>query len=450
MPKTKKSSNKLKTFKNPPPKIILSSLLVLAIAIIATANFSIFNNPISNIGSSNASAQEPADINNDNKVDIFDLSTLLSKWNSSDALSDLNKDNIVSIFDLSILLSKWGVVGVINDNLFLDGFFPIGVYVQWVDSFDKWKGRGINTLVGVPDGNDANLWSSEARSKGLKMIRGPVNETADANDPMLIAWDTGDEPELNGTSASEVVADYNRLKAVAPNKPVFVNFAGGFVLEWQGDCNASCYAQYLPGADWVSSDIYPVAGWGSSDIGAVGRAVKTLASWDPNKPQFAFIATGDQNLPWAQGLGGPTPDQVRAEIWDAIINGARGYAYFPVGLSPWSWDTTPTNVASEMTKQNGIVTSLAPILQSRINPTNINATVSTPLEVAWRMSQNEAYFIILNLSDTAKSNQSISLDGIGSVGSATVYQENRTVSIINGRITDNFAPYAVHIYKVQM
>ena len=48
------------------------------------------------------------DINNDGKVDILDLSTLLTKWGTSDTAADLNKNGSVDILDLSILLSKWG------------------------------------------------------------------------------------------------------------------------------------------------------------------------------------------------------------------------------------------------------------------------------------------------------------------------------------------------------
>jgi hypothetical protein len=55
-----------------------------------------------------ARAAVVGDINNDGTVNIFDLSQLLSKWNTTDDSADLNNDNAVNIFDLSILLSKWG------------------------------------------------------------------------------------------------------------------------------------------------------------------------------------------------------------------------------------------------------------------------------------------------------------------------------------------------------
>jgi hypothetical protein len=48
------------------------------------------------------------DINTDGTVNVFDLSMLLSKWNTTTASADLNTDGTVNVFDLSILLSHWG------------------------------------------------------------------------------------------------------------------------------------------------------------------------------------------------------------------------------------------------------------------------------------------------------------------------------------------------------
>ena len=51
------------------------------------------------------------DLNGDGIVNVFDLSILLSKWNTADATADLNHDGTVNIFDLSALLSHWGQTG---------------------------------------------------------------------------------------------------------------------------------------------------------------------------------------------------------------------------------------------------------------------------------------------------------------------------------------------------
>ena len=47
------------------------------------------------------------DFNSDGKVNIYDLSVLLSNWKKAKPEYDLNEDRLVNIFDLSILLSNW-------------------------------------------------------------------------------------------------------------------------------------------------------------------------------------------------------------------------------------------------------------------------------------------------------------------------------------------------------
>jgi subtilisin family serine protease len=54
------------------------------------------------------SAGKTGDLNSDGNVDIFDLSTLLTRWGTSDATADLNKNGSVDILDLPLLLSNWG------------------------------------------------------------------------------------------------------------------------------------------------------------------------------------------------------------------------------------------------------------------------------------------------------------------------------------------------------
>jgi hypothetical protein len=63
------------------------------------------------------------DLNNDGKVDVSDLSILLSNYGSTNAVADINGDAVVNVIDLSILLSHYGSTTssaawttVINDN----------------------------------------------------------------------------------------------------------------------------------------------------------------------------------------------------------------------------------------------------------------------------------------------------------------------------------------------
>lgn len=55
----------------------------------------------------NGGSNGTVDINGDGKVNITDLSILLSAWGTADAKADLNKNGKVDITDLSLLLSGW-------------------------------------------------------------------------------------------------------------------------------------------------------------------------------------------------------------------------------------------------------------------------------------------------------------------------------------------------------
>jgi hypothetical protein len=61
------------------------------------------------IVAASSSGTKVGDLNADNIVNIFDLSIMLSKYNTNNAAADLNSDGTVNIFDLSILLSHYGM-----------------------------------------------------------------------------------------------------------------------------------------------------------------------------------------------------------------------------------------------------------------------------------------------------------------------------------------------------
>jgi hypothetical protein len=50
----------------------------------------------------------PADLNDDQSVNVTDLLVLLTAWGQSDVPEDLNGDGIVSVPDLLVLLAAWG------------------------------------------------------------------------------------------------------------------------------------------------------------------------------------------------------------------------------------------------------------------------------------------------------------------------------------------------------
>src|SRR6266550_603072 len=50
----------------------------------------------------------PGDLNNDNTVNVTDLSILLSNYGTTSSSADINSDGTVNVLDMSILLSNYG------------------------------------------------------------------------------------------------------------------------------------------------------------------------------------------------------------------------------------------------------------------------------------------------------------------------------------------------------
>ncbi len=332
----------------------------------------------------------------------------------------------------------------------LAGIFPIGVFVPPAAEFTKWKERGVNTVFEVPQGHDLERWTAEANRQGLRMIRAPrADPERDRHEPLLLAWSQPDEPDLHGIPAADLVARYRQWKAADPRRPVVVNLSGGHVLGLQGSCPAACYESFSATADWISSDIYPVTGWNRSEkLGWIGETLSELRRLSGGRPQFAFIETSDQNLSSTPAENpGVTARQLRAEVWNAIIFGARGIWYFPVSFGPFRFDATPMEVVDELTRQNARITSLASVLLDEINPSSMGVRVQNPLQVTWRLTSKGAHVIVLNLSDFPLRDQLIAVDGTASRW-AVVHGEDRGVPISAGVIRDDFEPYGVHVYEI--
>jgi hypothetical protein len=355
------------------------------------------------------------------------------------------------------LVANWGPTSQLFGNTppSLASFFPIAADYQPPSLFSTWKGRGINTMIRVPAGTDIEAWTRTANALGLKMIRGPrSNPAVDDAEPGLLAFAGPDEPELAPTV--DVNAQYSSLKASAPSKPYMLNLAGQSVLYETGPrdalaCNGpgdstgdtDCITRYIRAMDWVSSDIYPV----NSDlpIETVGSTLDRLRRWSARRPQFAYIEASDYD----NDDRSVSPDEFRAEIWDAVIHGARGISYFVVDAEQPTVrpDAVPADIVAEMQAQNARLTQLASVLQSPINPPAVGVKARGPVEYTWRQLGSSTYVIALNRSPRPVGDAAIKVLGRTLPAAIGVWGESRAVPAVANSFTDSFGPYEVHVYQ---
>ena len=403
-----------------------------------------------------------------------------------------------------------------GSNLALGGFFPIAAYGENPRFFQAWKDIGVNTVQGVPS-LDVAGWASSARSLGLKQIRQPIgsvgaspptagNYSSMRSDPdygtgNVIAWEgvmpnsTGwDEIEWSiGASANTMNYSINTgdaLHALDPSTPTFLNTGinglGPTYSYWPYTGGTYNYQGLFQSIDWVCNDLYPYGGssyndeairgsqggdhvvtaadvtrWpelapmlGKGAITSIGQVTEKLRAVLPNKTFFSFIeiACVTSNSPTVP------PGGVRAEMWNAIIHGARGIFVFTYAgqIASSTGDgggcaAMPAANGAELKAQSATITSLSSVLQDAINPSTLAVTMSSrALEAGWRDTPSGKYFFVLNTTNAAlPAPATITLTGIGGATTATVYGESRSVSLSGGSFTDTFGPYALHIYVVQ-
>lgn len=320
------------------------------------------------------------------------------------------------------------------------GYFIIGTQWPRPDEMATWKARGVNTVVDQPgDVVDPN-WDAAATSLNLKMIKS-APELTDVNNPNVVAWAQLDEPTTRHAEENLPlnIAKYQQWKSLAPGMPIFENFGGGDILHDSVSLIASYFNQT---ADWICNDYYPVTN--GLPITDLERPIDVVA-FMTSKPQLAYIETSYQ-VNWSSSGRGPTRDEVRAEIWLAIVRGVKGIIYFPQSTA--SNDATTPDVAAEITTQNATITSLSQVLESPINPQHLITSGPSPLRSASWQYNNTSYFVFVNPAPNAVAQATLSIGGFAGSVSANVLNENRTVTIQNGQVNDSFDPFSVHIFVV--
>jgi hypothetical protein len=308
-------------------------------------------------------------------------------------------------------------------------------------------------------------WIASAHQYGFMEIRNPqANISSDLSDTNLLAYEHFDEPDVNGIPLSTLQTEYAQWKAGNPNIPVLVNVAGATVIGQLDQTTDQDYKNIFATADWISNDVYPIAAWGQTswidkampnpnpwgitDKLNEANAVDKIRSLIGGKRQFAYVETSFQRLNQVNSGSSrqPTAQEVRGEIWNDVIHGAKGIIYFPQAFNPDTTDATPPDVAAELTNTDAKLTSFAKALNNLSDSQSNYLDLGGGLEATYRDYNGHRYFFVLNFSHTGAT-QKFSLPGLGTQG-VEVAGEGRSVSASGGAITDSFGAYDVHVYRV--
>ena len=344
-------------------------------------------------------------------------------------------------------------------------YFPIGVWVQDPKNAVRYRAAGINLYVSFWQGpTEAQL--AELSTAGMRVIcRQNEVGLAHLDDPVIAGWMHGDEPDnaqrqADGSWAGPVpteiiVANYQRIHANDPTRPVWLNLGQGVANdEWVGRAaDYADYPDYIKGTDIASFDVYPVAGIRKQDgeryLWYVAKGVDRLRAWaDYAKPVWNVIETTR-----IKSERGPTPAQVEAEIWMSLIHGSRGIVYF---AHEWEPEFREARLLEDeemlvaVTRVNEQITELAPVLNSAdtVAVTATSSVAEVPIDALAKRHGGDLYVfaVPMRLGETQGSFEVADLAGRFE---AEAIGEGRVIEVVNGRFSDAFDIYQVHRYRVR-
>jgi len=384
---------------------------------------------------------------------------------------------------------------------------PLGIYgVNSTNDFAAVKAAGFNLVTGPAD----RAYLDAARQHGLKVLAAPNTSAGPGFDPArarqairqfdghpaLWAWYLIDEPDLHEIAPDQVKHAQRFVKSLAPTKPTALVLFQGY--------EARDYANLT---DLLLVDRYPIPWLPLANFGQHIQMARLALP--PEKPLLAVIQAFDWScfpelLPSERNLRPPTEAELRCMTYEALARGANGLFYYAYDAGRWkirehpaTWDAL-TRVIAE-------VNARRPLFEAEriwwaknhafANPARrFNAALESSItSCRLRVHQGNAtipagdYVLAVNNTERTQT-YSFSVperraeDGRQQTdrGSGTaegmkpteevkqteaesrnesgrseppapdfyvpIVGEGRTVAVKLGRVTDDFAPYAIHVF----
>jgi hypothetical protein len=361
-------------------------------------------------------------------------------------------------------------IGSIAKN---SNFFPIAVWVQSPSNAAAYKAIGINMFVGIWGGLDG-VKLDYLRKANVKVI---CDQNAfglnNLKDTTIYAWMHGDEPDnaqMNSITKnydpcvdpSLIIKSYNEIKKKDPSRPVYINLGQGVsYLNYvgRGTCKGDIDKYkvstngYLKGCDIASFDIYPVNNSdeeSQNNLWYVPKGIDSLISWtNKSKPAWCWIECTKiaEDNPRK-----PTTSEVKAEVWMALIHGAKGFGYFCHSFVPPEDEAALLHDSIMLKAVKAInlqVISLASVLNSR-DTKGFASVLSTNKEVPIAIMTKNYGTINYIFAVGMRSGFTTATFKVSTGAFVEVLGEGRTIKIADGKFSDEFLPYDVHLYKIRL
>ena len=258
----------------------------------------------------------------------------------------------------------------------------------------------------------------------------------------------------------QTMEHYRRVKQADPSRPLFMTLTASFhphFKKWPEDRRLEMYKGYVAAADVVGYDVYPIYGWNKPEwLHLQHESTKMLAELaGPDRPVYSWIETSKGGQ-WTGDLARQkdvTPEHIRCEVWMSICRGATAIGYFTHIWKPsYSQFGVPAPNRKALREINDQITRLAPAILGTPakQKVSIESTDKVKMDVLARQAADGLYLFCVNYDERAKATRAtIRVEGLRAGAKVEVVDEKRTIHAAPGEFVDDFAPLAVHVYRVR-
>lgn len=339
-------------------------------------------------------------------------------------------------------------------------YVPIGVWMQNPENAERYRAVGVNLFLGLWEGPTAQQLDALPAPEVSTFCDQSGVWQSRLDDAAISGWMHDDSPdnavELPGGGYGPCIEPevmqqrYATMRERDPSRPVLLLFGQGVAdVEWpgRGSCTGrdDMYGEYAQAGDVLGFYIYPLAR--QQPIELVATGVERLLGFSRHdKPVIAQVEASN-----IDGVARPTPAQLRAEVWLALVRGAAGVAYFCHRFMPDFSETdclddAPTRAA--LARINAEIRTLAPALNSPMVANGV--TVESDQPIATRLARVSGVTFLFAASLSPEPTRALfTLRRLSSHASAEAIGEDRGLALDSAELSDDFVGYGVHLYRIE-
>jgi len=415
------------------------------------------------------------------KIIIFTVLLVLELGFGLDSADFTKKTNELS--DNSLTFAVWlqSPETVYNGKTIAQNYKDIGINTflglwNWPSEYQMYPGYAVAAMQALKDA-DLRVYAGNDMA-AVNWIKSHP-EYAETFTGYLL----GDEPDMfkcnypADPSAIWAMPDSwmalgNAIKAADPVRPIYANFGKGFALDpWvgyhvgPGPTQADDFAKYVAPLSVISSDYYGITDpWEPSSnhgIWTYGKAVKNTLKSGSTRPVWGVL---EASAPWSDAASNNwmfqrmPPALVMPVVWNMVVNGAQGIVYFCHDFSPNSLGyyaaLLEPGMPAAMKAANESVIAYGAVLKTPTIPgTTVTTSGGVEVVALTKKFNNDTYVFAMADGNSTYRNglavdAEITISGETGVEIVEVLNESRTIIMTNGKFSDHFDPYEVHIYKI--